>query len=175
MKSSKNPKPFPVARLQPAANFIDPRRGRAFDPEAWPLCNGTAAPPPAAKDPFDRRCLEFLAIYYKVNLLNRRLQRAPKKNQKSAFNRKKILNQIKRAFEKLEALEDRYEPIGFYGEPVMDGYFYKDIRFIQPRPPNFFPVPQSSLIAIPGLEEIPKSELVGPVKIVRLGYAKMDL
>ena len=88
---------------------------------------------------------------------------------------KSVLAEIQTAISELERLEDRYAPIGFFGEPIMDGVFYRDIKFSRPELPRILPAMHSSHIAIPGLQEIPASELRGPVKIIRFGNGKMDL
>lgn len=160
--------------LEPAPNFADPRINRNFDPTAWPLCNGKSDPLLGATDVYERRCLEFLASYYRLNWLNRSLLVA---RQKEAPEKKirSIVARINAATVALEKLEDRYAPIGFFGEPVMDGVFYRDIVFVRPELPRVYPALQSSHIAIPGLEQIPESELRGPVKILRFGREKVDL
>jgi hypothetical protein len=164
----------PPSKLEPSGDFVDPRGQRGFQLAAWPLCNGTHAPPTGASDLYERRCLEFLARYYQLNLLNQRLLAARQKKGSQAKTRS-ILSQIARVTDALEKLEDRYAPIGFFGEPVMDGVFYRDITFVRPELPRIFPSMQSSHIAIPGLEEIPQSELRGPAKIFRFGHGKVDL
>ena len=160
--------------LEPRADFADPRLQRGFDSAALPLCNGNSAPLPGATDLYERRCLEFLAAYYRLNLLNRRLLVARQKSAPEAKIRS-VLSQVNAATVALEKLEDRYAPIGFFGEPVMDGIFYRDIIFVRPELPRVYPSLQSSYIAIPGLEQIPQSELRGPIKIIRFGRGKVDL
>jgi hypothetical protein len=155
-------------------DFVDPRLRRAFDTTAWPLCNGNSAPLPGATDLYERRCLEFLAAYYRLNWLNRSLLDA-RQNSTSEKKIRSIISRIHAATVALERLEDRYAPIGFFGEPVMHGVFYRDIVFVRPELPRIYPPLQSSHIAIPGLEQIPESELSGPVKILRFDRGKMDL
>jgi hypothetical protein len=162
--------------FEPSPDFVDPRLGPGFERACWPLCNGKAAPPPHSADLHERRCLEFLAAFYKLNLLNKcllaaRKPGAPKKRIKS------LLDKIASASTALEALEDRYAPIGFFGEPVMKGIRYHNIVFVRPQLSRLQPKAStlSSYIAIPGLDKIPASELRGPVKIFRFGHGKMDL
>jgi len=162
------------APLEPPPDFADPRLRRGFDATAWPLCNGQAAPLPGSLDLYERRCLEFLAGYYRLNRLNRRLlaareRSAPKKKIRS------LLSSINQATLALEKLEDRYAPIGFFGDPIMDGILYRNIIFVRPELPRIYPSVQSSHIAVPGLKEIPQSELRGPVKISRFRRGKVDL
>jgi hypothetical protein len=160
--------------LEPPPGFADPRLHRGFDTAAWPLCHGNSAPLLGATDLYERRCLEFLAAYYRLNRLNRSLLVA---RQKSAPEKKirSVLAKINGATVALEKLEDRYAPIGFFGEPVMDGIFYRDIIFVRPELPRVYPPLQSSHIAIPGLGQIPASELREPLKIIRFGRGKVDL
>jgi hypothetical protein len=169
-----NAKKQPIYNVEPSTTFVDPRSRRGFRQAAWPLCNGGEPPSQSTFDPYERRCLEFLAHYYELNVLNQRLLDARKKKASTAKTRA-ILKEIANVTASLEKLEDRYAPIGFFGEPVMDGVFYRDITFVRPQNPRIFPHFQSSQIAIPGLEEIPASELRGPVKVIRFGYGKMDL
>jgi hypothetical protein len=164
------------ATLEPPADFADPRLDKDFDATAWPLCNGIAAPAPGAADLYERRCLEFLATYYRLNRLNQRLLAA--RNKRAGKERiRSILSAINKSVRALEKMEDRYAPIGFYGEPVMAGVFYRDIAFARPDSPRIYPSPASysSQIAIPGLEDIPASELRGTARIIRFGHGKVDL
>jgi hypothetical protein len=173
LRKTRRKTPAP-RRLEPPRNFKDPRRVRGFDATAWPLCNGNAAPRPGTSDLYERRCLEFLAAYYRLNRLNRSLL-AARQISGQAKRIRTILAKINSATVALEKLEDRYAPIGFFGEPLMDGVFYREITFVRPELPRIYPTQHSSHIAIPGLQEIPLSELRGPVKIVRLGRGKVDL
>jgi len=161
-------------RFEPAIDFKDPRLVTGFDRTAWPRCNGRLAPKLGAKGLHEKRCLEFLALYYRLNVLNKNLLAARRKAAPTA-RIKSVLAKIHTATTELERLEDRYTPIGFFGEPIMDGVFYRDIKFTRPELPRIAPSLHSSHIAIPGLEQIPPSELRGPAKIIRFGHGKMDL
>lgn len=160
----------------PGKGFVDPRLRRSFDPAAWPLCNGKAAPEPGTKDLHERRCLEFLAAYYRLNVLHRRLLRA-RKQPAARKSIRALQAAIGRSTLALEKLEDRYAPIGFFGDPLMDGVLYRDVQFVRPEAPRICPPPvtHSSHIAIPGLADIPASELRGPVKVIRFGHGKVGL
>ena len=162
--------------FEPSPGFLDPRLSPDFEPRFWPLCNGEPAPPANRPNLHERRCLEFLAGFYQLNVLNQGLHdsrkaRAPRRRIKS------LLDKIASATAALEALEDRYAPIGFFGEPVMKGIRYHNIVFVRPELPKLYPRAStlSSHFAIPGLEKIPASELRGPVKIIRFGRGKVDL
>jgi hypothetical protein len=162
--------------LEPPADFADPRLQGAFQPQHWPLCNGEPPPSPNPPTLHERRCLEFLSAFYHLNVLNARLldgrtQGGPDEGART------LLGEIAAATAELERLEDRYAPIGFFGEPVMEGVFYRDITFVRPELPRILPGTgsHSSHIAVPGIEEIPESELQGPVKIIRFAHGKMDI
>ena len=162
--------------LEPSPDFRDPRLSPGFERRCWPLCNGSPAPPPNAEGLHERRCLEFLAAFYWLNVLNKRLhdsrkQGAPGRGIKS------LLDKIASATTALEALEDRYAPIGFFGEPVMKGILYQNIVFVRPELPRLYPRASmlSSHFAIPGLEKLPASELRGPVRVFRFGHGKVGL
>jgi len=162
--------------FEPSPDFVDPRLRPGFDRTCWPSCNGKAAPPPHSPDLHERRCLEFLVAFYQLNVLNKQLQafrkaRAPQRRIKA------LLDKIASATSALEALEDRYAPIGFFGEPAMKGIRYHNIVFVRPKLTRLQPQAStlSSYIAIPGLDKIPVSELRGPVKVYRFGHGKMDI
>ena len=161
--------------FEPSPEFVDPRLGRHFDRRCWPLCNGEPAPPPDAPGLHERRCLEFLAAYYHVNVATNELQAA----RRSRASKRIVNNRLRKlvsAMATLEVLEDRYAPIGFFGEPVMKGTRYQNIVFIRPELPKLYPKASmlSSHIAVPGIEGIPASELQGPIKIFRFGHGKVD-
>jgi hypothetical protein len=165
------PSPF-----RPSALFVDPRTRSDFQPEHWPLCNGHEAPPFAAADLHQQRCLEFLAAYYEVNCRHDALRTA-RAMEPGAPEIQRHLDLVAAALEEVDALEDRYAAIGFYGEPVMEGFFYRSIHFHRPELPRLSSpsVMISSHLAIPGLDEIPVEELRGPIVDERLSDAKVDL
>ncbi len=161
--------------FEPSPDFVDPRLRPNFEPSCWPRCNGATAPPPGSRGLHERRCLEFLAAFYQLNVLNKRLQ-ALRKTRATRPRIKALLKKIATATATLQALEDRYAPIGFFGEPVMKGTRYQNIIFVRPELPKLYPKAStlSSHFAIPGLDKLPASELRGPVKIFRFGHGKMD-
>jgi len=163
-----------ATQLKPPPNFRDPRLRHNFDPAAWPLCNGSPGPPCGASDLHERRCIEFLAAYYELNRLNRQLLAARQRGSTEQRIRSLVLK-VNKAMVFVEKLEDRYAPVGFFGEPMMKGVFYRDIAFIRPALPLVYPALQSSHIAIPGLGDIPPGELRGKVKIRRFRHGKVDL
>ena len=148
-------------------SYNDPRLKRGFKPELWPLCNGQPAMAPGASDPFDRRCLEFLAAYYQLNVLNLELLALRKRGTEMAGRR--MAAKIDAATRNLEKLEDHYAPVGFFGEPVIEGILYRNIIFVRPKPPSIAPSVRqhSAVIAVPGLRDIPKSELRGRPRVFR--------
>jgi len=162
--------------FEPSPDFLDPRLHRGFERACWPLCNGAAAPPPDSPGLHERRCLEFLAAFYQLNVLNKQLH-ASRKPRAPRRRIKTLLDKIASATAALETLEDRYAPIGFFGEPVMKGIRYQNIVFVRPelhkRQPKASTL--SCHFAIPGLDKIPASELRGPVKVFRFGHEKVDL
>jgi hypothetical protein len=89
-----------------------------------------------------------------------------------------IRHNLTQATQALEDLEDRYAPIGFYGEPftLPDGT-HRDVHFVRPGL-NQSPATASSLgshFTIPGLDALPLSELQGPIQVTRWRHGKMDL
>jgi len=165
-----------TAAFEPPPGFVDPRGQSGFAPEHWPLCNGQPAPPWPDSGLHERRCIEFLAFFYRLNVLNSGLLAARNAGAGDDVVRP-LLERIAAVTRELEATEDRYAPIGFYPEPVMDGIRYCDIGFVRPELPRIYPSASqlSSCIAIPGLDEIPASELQGPARILRFGHGKVGV
>jgi len=164
--------PLPCA---PSAQFADPRQQPGFRRDDWPLCNGKEAPCWEKADLHERRCLEFLAAFYSLNVLQADLLTAHQAGAREKASG--ILAKIQQATRALEALEDHYAPIGFYGDPVMDGMRYHDIRFVRPSLPSIYGSKSSvsSCFAIPGLDEIPVTERQGQLRVWRRNHGKMDL
>ncbi len=162
--------------FEPPVSFVDPRTQTDFEPRCWPLCNGRAAPAVEEADRHELRCLEFLAAYYEVNCRQTELQAARAEGLPDTEIRIR-LDAIANALQAVDALEDRYAPIGFYGEPVMDGEFYQSIHFHRPELPRLSSSTPSlsSHLMIPGLDEIPPEELQGPIVIARISHGKVDL
>jgi hypothetical protein len=162
--------------FEPPPDFADPRLQNGFQAEHWPLCDGNPAVAPNPADLHRRRCLEFLAAYYRLNMLNARLLLA-RSNHCSDEVAQALLADVAAATADLDQLEDRYAPIGFFGEPVMEGMRYHSIEFIRPELPRIYPTASEICVqfTIPGLDEIPASELTGPSRIIRFGHGKIDL
>ncbi len=161
---------------EPSPDFIDPRLLSGFQAEHWPLCDGEAAPLPNPPGLHERRCLEFLTAFYRLNVLNGQRLSSRTGSCSDEFERT-LLAQIADATTRLEELEDRYAPIGFFGEPLMVGICCQSVGFVRPEKPRLFPT-ASELTAqfdIPGLEEIPNSELHGPARVVHFSHGKVDL
>ena len=161
----------PIHTIAPPPEFKDPRDQERFAKNLWPLLNGNDAPfsnePPLSLN--HHRCIEFLAAYYNVNLSNSALIEARRRNENDEVIHSK-LQEVAKSMELLESVEDKYTPIGFYGEPTeMNGVLYSDIKFAFPglltSPPPL--EPESSHINISGLELLPPSELDGPIVIER--------
>lgn len=148
-----------------APPFLDPRLKPDFISSLYPLANGQLAPPPETEDPHERRCLAFLAAYYTVNIAEYRLLQSG-----TPDNEERL--QLQTALSSLESLEDHFAPIGFYGDPQMNGSYYADIHFCRPELPALRPPPNRKTIhvAIPGLEFLPESELQGPMTTTRWSY-----
>lgn len=160
----------------PPPDFTDPRSAADFVPAHWPAANGTDPPPWEEAERHERRCIEFLASYYRLNLLNHRLLAL----RASGAAGTDALLAVDTAMSEHEALEDRYTPVGFYGDPEMEGVFYRNVLFVRPAPPRVAaaadrPVLLSSFLTVPGLEEIPEEELRGEPVFTRWDDGKVDL
>ncbi|HEV8542013.1 MAG TPA: hypothetical protein VGR78_06460 [Verrucomicrobiae bacterium] len=124
----------------------DPRLSTDFDPALFPLCDGGEAPPVGTDERIARRKIEFLAVYYRLNQLYSLLSAI--RNGKSSGDEKEVLQEIQRAIRARDLLEDFYESEGFLGEPVMDGFFYKDIEFTYARRREFYQPAASSSFSL---------------------------
>ncbi len=166
----------PPIDFAPPGDFQDPRLLPNFRPAFWPLWNDEPGPPLNTADLHEQRCIEFLAGYYHINL---RLAEVASLRQSAAADEAlaKALAAADQAAKDLEKLEDRYAPIGFYGEPILDGDRYCSVHFHRPELPRIYPETQtlSSYVAVPGLDEIPSAELIGPATVIRWNHGKMDL
>lgn len=188
MPASKYPMKTPISRknlrsakpqqmdFTPPPDFNDPRIAPGFQRKHWPLCDGSHGPAVGTTDLHQRRCLEFLALYYELNKLQAQLLASRAQNSPDGKSRS-LLAAIASCTNDLEKLEDHYAPIGFYGEPEMRGIYYRNIVFVRPELPRLYakPIESSSHFAIPGLESIPAEELRGPIKVTRYGSRKVDL
>ena len=164
-----------TARFEPPESFLDPRTEHGFQTGHWPRCNAKEAPPVGAPGRHERRCIEFLAAYYRINcrlaeLAGARQIMAPPEEVRERATA------VDAALEDLDRLEDRYAPVGFYGEPRMNGPFYQDISFCLPELPRILQQASSlsSHLAVPGIAELPEGELRGPVVITRWTHGKVD-
>lgn len=110
-------------------DFIaDPRMGRCA-PEAnqMPACDGGPWPEIGATGAIERQQIEFLAAYSHLNRLHDYLKDVRASGLRE--NEGPILAGLERAINLRDELEDRYAPIGFYGEPVMDGHLTVNVVF----------------------------------------------
>ena len=127
----------------PPSGWRDPRTEPGFVASLYPHCDGSEAPPIGTQDPTEMRKLEFLAAYYAINLAYARLK-AANENERSA----KLLD-LNTALNARDGLEDRYSPIGFFGEPRVSGTRTLDVTFMYaPAHPPQSPVLCSSAFAI---------------------------
>jgi hypothetical protein len=116
-----------AAKADAAVGPGDPRVCPGFQPEYLPLCDGGPPPSPATTDRIERRQIEFAAVYYRLNELFARLEATPRGA--AGADGQAIVRAIRQVMNDRDALEDKYEPEGFLGEPVMDGIVYKNIEF----------------------------------------------
>jgi hypothetical protein len=148
---------FNPHQLLPDDRFSDPRAEPDFCLALWPLCNGTILPS-LSLDSHDQRCLELVTAYYRLNQHLSLPEGSPSKADHVAQTRRAI-----------DQLEDRYAPLGFYGEPIFENGLCRDVGIIRPGLPRFLSEASSlsSQFAIPGLDELPSEELTGPPIIRR--------
>lgn len=139
-------------RFAPPDDWADPRLSHGFQPEHFPRCDGGEPPPVAAADLKERRKLEFLAAYYAINGAYMRLRAAADADRHAA-----MLN-LNAAQLARDHLEDRYAPIGFYGEPRFDGDRTVDLVFMHaPVEPPTTPLISSAVFALEPPVAIPEA------------------
>ncbi len=155
-----NSGPFDPRQLLPPERPQDPRAERDFCPNLWPLCNGTILPS-MSRDLHERRCLELVSAYYELNRQWALPEETPSRSDGVAQARRAI-----------GELEDRYAPLGFYGEPIFEDGLCRDVGIVRPGLPSL-PAENSSLssqFVIPGLDDLPTHELTGPPVIRRWSH-----
>ncbi len=148
----------------------DPRIAPGFNPEWWPRCNGGEAPVSGVEDAHERRCLVVLCLYYEWNRWSAAMAG------ESGAVREGIEARLRAIEAAVEAFEDRYAAVGFFGEPEMEGGLCRNVVFVRPVAPPMGPEcrVESSLIAVPGLEDLPETELRGPARVVRWTHGEVD-
>jgi hypothetical protein len=170
--TTPDPTPDPMMaaafQLDPPDSFVDPRTVEGFQPAYWPLYNEGEAPLASTADRHERRCIELLAAYYAVNCRQAELN-ATREAGSTPEEIAGHLAAVEAALQSVDKLEDRYAPVGFYGEPKMAGGFYRSIGFHRPELPRIFPQASSlsSHIGIPGFTDIPTDARIGPVITTR--------
>ncbi len=139
------------SQLLPIEGFPDPRMAHDFCPALWPLCNGTPLPL-LSLDAHERRCLELVSGYYELNRQWVLPDGAPSKTGGVAGARRAI-----------DQLEDRYAPLGFFGEPDFEEGLCRNVNIVRPGLPGLLSeaASLSSQFAIPGMDELPAEELNG--------------
>lgn len=148
----------------------DPRIAPGFKPEWWPRFNGGEAPVSGVEDAHERRCLVVLCLYYEWNRWSAAMAG------ESGAVREGIEARLRAIEAAVEAFEDRYAAVGFFGEPEMEGGLCRNVEFVRPVAPPMGPEcrVESSLIAVPGLEDLPETELRGPARVVRWTHGEVD-
>lgn len=135
--STSAPSPTTCGDSEPSVpSTTDPRSQPDFEPKHFPLCDGGPAPAHGTTDPIARRKIEFLAAYYRLNRLFARLQAS--RTGAVPESPAAVLRDIQQAILERDALEDRCEPEGFLGEPVIEEIFYRNIEFTHAQSPRYY-------------------------------------
>jgi len=119
---------------------VDPRHQRGYSAKFMPLCDGGPPPPAGATDALARRKIEFLTVYYDLNVLYAKLEAVRREN----GDAKRLLKRIVLALRARDQVEDLYAPEGFFGEPEMEGVIFRNIRFSHARANAAAPAAESS-------------------------------
>ena len=108
----------------------DPRDHPDFRREYYPLADGKEPPPADLSDTNDIRKVEFLNIYYRMNTLCAELIELRQSERNAIGEREnEVLQAIEACMADRDALEDKYAPIGFLGEPEMEDVFVTNLKF----------------------------------------------
>jgi hypothetical protein len=120
-----------AARLPPRPRVRDPRTQPAFHPALLPQANGGAPPAVGTRDSIERIKIQFLSVYYHLNIGYAELLqvRASQPESKGDAAEHRILRRIERVLRQRDALEDHYAPRGIMAEPVMRHGFAVDLQF----------------------------------------------
>jgi hypothetical protein len=120
-----------AASLPPRPRVRDPRTQPAFQPARLPQANGGAAPAVGTRDSNERIKIQFLSVYYYLNINYADLLqiRASQPGSERDAAEHRILRRIERALRQRDALEDHYAPLGILAEPVMHHGFAMDLQF----------------------------------------------
>jgi hypothetical protein len=106
----------------------DPRTDGTPPVEAcMPACDGGPWPETYPSGAIERQQIEFLAAYTRLNTLHDALRRVRATEQ--ATEETPIVEALNQASQFRDQLEDRYAPIGFFGEPVMQGHLATNLVF----------------------------------------------
>jgi hypothetical protein len=117
--------------LAPKPRVRDPRGAAGFHQGWYPSANGGEAPAAGARDRNERIQIEFLAVYYELNVGYAALLevRAARSGEGRCGAERRQLRGIERGLRRRDALEDHYAPLGVVAEPVMREGFAVDVRF----------------------------------------------
>lgn len=112
----------------------DPRTKAGFIPAFFPRCDGAEPPEPEAADHVALRKLDFLAVYYHINLCSRRVRAARQGSDPAAV--RSALQAMEKALLARDAVEDQHAPYGIAACPRIENGLITEIRFSAPsRPP----------------------------------------
>lgn len=140
----------------------DPRA--AADPPLerhMPLCDGNPWPGTGTADPVQQRQIAFLAAYSHLNRWHDRLHEIRRDG--PADEAPGVVEALQRMISLRDELEDRYAPIGFYAEPVMESHlavnliFHYAQKYVQENHRSCIPMDVSVKVPPPENEMIPDS------------------
>lgn len=114
----------------------DPRLGSVFFPQFMPLCDLEEPPSVNATQPNDRVRLEFLSVYYHLNLALAKRLSAPE--DLTAAARSALQDEIARWLTTRDQLEDRHAPYGVIAEPTVEKGFAVNLAFTFPTESRWF-------------------------------------
>jgi hypothetical protein len=120
-----------TCQLAPKPRVRDPRGGLGFCHERYPAANGGEAPARGARERNERIQIEFLAVYYELNVGYAALLdvRRTQLGEGRRGAERSQLRRIERALRRRDALEDHYAPLGVVAEAVMRDGYTVDVRF----------------------------------------------
>lgn len=112
-------------------DMTDPRKRPGFLPEYYPKANGREAPPIDARERNDQLKLQFLSVYYDLNLAYAKLVEV--RNCPASASRreseKNCLQEVERLLILRDSLEDQFAPLGVIADPVVQAGVTVNVNF----------------------------------------------
>jgi hypothetical protein len=133
--------------------MADPRAESGFRPDLFPLCEGRAVPSFETSDAITRRKLDYLLVYYEINLRYQQLLAA--RQSPAGEAERTALQAIEQALLARDALEDQHARFGVIACPVIENGIIVNLKFAAPpsRSQSFSSMTMTFNLPVPWLNE----------------------